>query len=91
MRTQSKQPAPEPIAAADRPPVRRRLGNYTPLGAPEDEQLRIVEREFDQTMAPLAARAIRTREEATRPRTSKEKAHLLAGRLSVTLKRLLKR
>jgi hypothetical protein len=72
-------------------PVRRRLGNYTPLGAPEDEQMRIVERTFDQTMAPLAARAIRTREEASRPRTSGEKARLFAGQLSRTLRRLLKR
>jgi hypothetical protein len=80
-----------PIAQT-RPPVRRQLGNYTPLGAQEkDEQLRIVEREFDQTMAPLAARAMRTREEANRPRTSGEKAKLLAGHLSRTLKRLLKR
>jgi hypothetical protein len=74
-----------------RQPVRRNLGNYTPLGAPDDEQMRIVEREFDQTMAPLAARAIRTREEASRPRTSGEKAKLLAGHLSRTLRRLLKR
>jgi hypothetical protein len=75
----------------DDKPVRRRLGNYTPLGAPEDEQMRIVEREFDQAMAPLAARAIRTREEASRPRTSGEKAKLLAGQVSRTLRRLLKR
>lgn len=75
----------------DRPTVRRKLGNYTPLGAPEDEQMRIVEREFDQTAAPLAARAIRAREEATRPRSQKEKLGTLAGSLSDTLKRLLKR
>jgi hypothetical protein len=71
--------------------VRRRLGNYTPLGAPEDEQLRIVERAFDQTMAPLAARAIRTREEASRPRTPTEKVGLLGARIRRTLRRLLKR
>jgi hypothetical protein len=82
---------PSTRAASPREPVRRRLGNYTPLGAPEDEQLRIVEREFDQTVAPLAARAIRTREEASRPRTSSEKAKHLAGQLSDRLKRLLKR
>ncbi len=73
------------------PPVRRNLGNYTPLGAPEDEQLRIVERQFDQTIAPLAARAIRSREEATRPRTSKEKLGTFAASLRAILKRLLKR
>jgi hypothetical protein len=71
--------------------VKRRLGNYTPLGSPEDAQMRIVEREFDQTVAPLAARAIRSREEATRPRSPGEKARTLAGHLSRTLKRLLKR
>lgn len=73
------------------PPVRRKLGNYTPLGAPEDEQLRIVEREFDRTAAPLAARAIRAREEATRPRSQKEKLGTLTSSLKDTLKRLLKR
>jgi hypothetical protein len=80
--------APKPITP---PPVRRKLGNYTPLGAPEDEQLRIVEREFDQTMAPLAARAIRSREEAVRPRTPKEKATTLANHIRDRLKRLLKK
>ena len=73
------------------PPVRRKLGNYTPLGAPEDEQLRIVEREFDQTMAPLAARAIRSREEASRPRTPKEKLETIASHVRKTLQRFLKR
>lgn len=73
------------------PPVRRKLGNYTPLGAPDDEQLRIVEREFDRTAAPLAARAIRAREEATRPRSQKEKLGTLTSSLKDTLKRLLKR
>ncbi|MEJ0040200.1 MAG: hypothetical protein WDO68_29915 [Gammaproteobacteria bacterium] len=66
------------------PPVRRKLGNYTPLGSPQDEELRIVERAFDQTIAPLAARAIRSREEANRPRTPKEK-------LRDVLKKLLRR
>jgi hypothetical protein len=84
-------PSARAASPPDPTPVRRRLGNYTPLGAPEDEQLRIVEREFDQTVAPLAARAIRTREEASRPRTSSEKAKHLAGQLSDRLKRLLKR
>jgi DNA-binding NarL/FixJ family response regulator len=78
-------------AAPEPPTVRRKLGNYTPLGAPEDEKLRIVERQFDQTIAPLAARAIRSREEATRPRTQKEKLGTLATHLRDTLKRLLKR
>jgi DNA-binding NarL/FixJ family response regulator len=73
------------------PPVRRKLGNYTPLGSVEDEQLRIVERGFDQTAAPLAARAIRTREEAIRPRTPKEKLGTLTTSLRDTLKKLLKR
>jgi DNA-binding NarL/FixJ family response regulator len=75
----------------ERAPVRRNLGNYTPLGTADDEQLRIVEREFDQTVAPLAARAIRTREEASRPRTSKERVGLLANHIRDTLRRLLKR
>jgi len=73
------------------PTVRRKLGNYTPLGAPEDEQLRIVERQFDQTMAPLAAKAIRSREEASRPRTQKEKLGTLTTSLRDALKRLLKK
>jgi len=73
------------------PTVRRKLGNYTPLGAPEDEQLRIVERQFDQTIAPLAAKAIRSREEASRPRTQKEKLGTLRSHLTDALKRLLKR
>jgi hypothetical protein len=77
--------APEPA------PVKRRLGNYTPLGSPDDAQMRIVEREFDHSAAPLASRAIRTREEAARPRTPKEKAKSLATHLSNRLKRLLKR
>jgi hypothetical protein len=91
--SQSVKAAP-PLGAplpTEPPPVRRKLGNYTPLGAPEDEQLRIVERQFDQTIAPLAARAIRSREEATRPRTSKEKLGTLAAALRAILKRLLKR
>ena len=71
--------------------MRRNLGNYTPLGTADDEQLRIVEREFDQTVAPLAARAIRTREEASRPRTPKERVGLLANHIRDTLRRLLKR
>jgi DNA-binding response OmpR family regulator len=71
-------------------PVKRRLGNYTPLGSP-DEQMRIVEREFDRSAAPLAARAMRAREEATRPRSSAEKAKVLAAHLSNTLRRILKR
>ena len=53
--------------------------------------MRIVQREFDQTGAPLAARAIRTREEATRPRSSKEKLGTLAASLRQTLKKLLRR
>jgi len=73
------------------PPVRRKLGNYTPLGAVEDKALRIVEREFDQTIAPLAARAIRSREEAARPRSSGEKLGTLGASLRASLKRLLKR
>ena len=73
------------------PTVRRKLGNYTPLGAVEDEQLRIVERQFDQTIAPLAAKAIRSREEASRPRTQKEKLGTLRSHLTDALKRLLKR
>jgi hypothetical protein len=76
---------------AEPPPVRRKLGNYTPLGAPEDKELRIIERQFDQTIAPLAARAIRSREEATRPRSSKEKLGTLGASLRATLNRLLKR
>ena len=71
--------------------MRRKLGNYTPLGTADDEQLRIVEREFDQTVAPLAARAIRTREEANRPRSVKEKFGTLASQLGEKLRRLLKR
>lgn len=73
------------------PTVRRKLGNYTPLGAPEDKQLRIVERQFDQTIAPMAAKAIRSREEASRPRTQKEKLGTLKSHLTDALKRLLKR
>jgi hypothetical protein len=73
------------------PPVRRKLGNYTPLGSPEDKALRIVERQFDQTVAPLAARAIRTREEASRPRTPKEKLGTLTTLLRDALKKLLRR
>jgi DNA-binding NarL/FixJ family response regulator len=73
------------------PVVRRKLGNYTPLGAPEDKALRIVERQFDQTIAPLAAKAIRSREEAIRPRTQKEKLGTLKSHLTDALKRLLKR
>ena len=73
------------------PPVRRKLGNYTPLGSPEDEPLRIVQREFDQTAAPLAARAIRSRVEATRPRTPKEKLGALATHLRDTFRKLLGR
>jgi CheY-like chemotaxis protein len=80
--------APSPPTPA---PVRRKLGNYTPLGAPEDEQMRIVERQFDQTIAPLAARAIRSREEATRPRTPREKLNTLTTLLKETLKKLLRR
>jgi hypothetical protein len=73
------------------PAVGRKLGNYTPLGSPDDESLRIVEREFDETIAPLAARAIRTRAEATRPRTPTEKLGELTTHLRDGLKRLLKR
>jgi CheY-like chemotaxis protein len=73
------------------PTVRRKLGNYTPLGAPADEKMRIVEREFDRTVAPLADRAMRAREEAVRPRSQKEKLGTLANHLSETLKKLLKR
>jgi hypothetical protein len=73
------------------PVVKRKLGNYTPLGAVEDKALRIVEREFDQTIAPLAAKAIRSREEASRPRTQKEKLGTLTTSLRDALKRLLKR
>jgi CheY-like chemotaxis protein len=73
------------------PPVRRKLGNYTPLGSPEDKDLRIVERQFDQTVAPLAARAIRSREEASRPRTPKEKLGTLTTLLRDALKKLLRR
>jgi hypothetical protein len=73
------------------PTVRRRLGQYTPLGAPEDEPLRIVEREFDQAMAPLAARAIRTREEANRPKSPAEKLGVVANHLGKKLRRLLKK
>lgn len=73
------------------PPVRRKLGNYTPLGSPEDEKLRIVQREFDHTAAPLAARAIRAREEALKPREGKEKLGTLATHLRDRLKKLLKR
>ncbi len=71
--------------------MKRRLGNYTPLGSAGDEKLRIVEREFDHNAAPLASRAIRTREEAARPRTPQEKAKTLAAHVSNTLRRLLKR
>lgn len=73
------------------PLIRRKLGNYTPLGAPEDEKMRIVEREFDRTIAPLAARALRAREEASRPRSQKEKLGTLTSHLRDTLNRLLKR
>ncbi len=73
------------------PLVRRKLGNYTPLGAPEDEKMRIVEREFDRTIAPLAARAMRAREEASRPPPQKEKLGSMTTHLRNTLKRLLKR
>ena len=72
--------------------MKRRLGNYTPLGAPQDdEKLRIVEREFDQTMAPLAARAIRMREEANRTKTPQEKAKTIAGQLGKSLRKLIKK
>jgi hypothetical protein len=80
--------APPPPTPA---PVRRKLGNYTPLGSPDDDQLRIVQREFDRTAAPLAARALRMREEANRPRTGKEKLDTLTTHLRDTLKKLLKR
>jgi hypothetical protein len=72
--------------------VKRRLGNYTPLGAQQaDEKLRIVEREFDQTMAPLAARAIRIREEANRAKTPQEKAKTIAGQLGKSLRKFIKK
>ena len=86
----ASQPLGSPLEQ-ERPPVRRKLGNYTPLGTADDEQLRIVEREFDQTVAPLAARAIRTREEANRPRSVREKFGTLASQLGEKLRRLLKR
>jgi DNA-binding NarL/FixJ family response regulator len=73
------------------PTVKRKLGNYTPLGAPGDDTPRIVEREFDRTIAPLAARAMRQREEAERPRTQKEKLGTLTTHLTDRLKNLLKR
>lgn len=83
----SRQPA-----AGATPPVRRKLGNYTPLGAPEDADLKIVAREFvDESTAPLAARAVRAREEANRPRKPSEKVRSVADHVSRTLKRLLKR
>jgi len=91
--SQSAKAAP-PLGAPrlpEPPPVRRKLGNYTPLGAVEDKELRIIERQFDQTIAPLAARAIRSREEAARPRSSGEKLGTLGASLKATLKRLLKR
>jgi hypothetical protein len=80
--------APVPPAP---PPIRRKLGNYTPLGSPEDGALRIVERQFDRTIAPLAARAIRSREEAARPRTRTEKLGRLTTLLRDALKKLLER
>jgi hypothetical protein len=80
--------APVPPAP---PPVRRKLGNYTPLGSPEDGAPRIVERQFDRTIAPLAARAIRSREEAARPRTPTEKLGRLTTLLRDALKKLLER
>ena len=85
-------PIPSRPLAEEPKLVKRRLGNYTPLGAPEDDaQLRIVEREFDQTMAPLAARAIRNREEANRTKTPQEKAKSLAGNLGKSLRKLIKK
>ena len=48
-------------------------------------------REFDETMAPLAARAMRTREEATRLRSPTEKLGDLTTHLRDGLKWLLKR
>ena len=67
------------------------MGNYTPLGSAEDAQLRIVEREFDQTIAPLAARAIRNREEANRAKSPQEKAKTIAGQLGKSLRKLIKK
>lgn len=81
-----------PRAAAVEPaPVKRKLGNYTPLGAPEEADLRIVAREFDASLAPIAARAIRAREEANRARKPADKVRSVADRVSRTLKRLLRR
>jgi hypothetical protein len=71
--------------------VKRKLGNYTPLGAPEEADLRIVAREFDASLAPIAARAIRAREEANRARKPADKVRSVADRVSRTLKRLLRR
>jgi DNA-binding NarL/FixJ family response regulator len=82
---------PPATPAAQTPPPHRRFGRYTPLGSPDHEQLRIISRKFDETLAPLAARAIRTREEARRPRTPTEKLGVLTGHLRDSLKRLLKR
>lgn len=84
-------PIPPPPKVPEPKLVKRRLGNYTPLGAPDDEQLRIVEREFDQDMAPLAARAIRNREEANRAKTPQEKAKTIAGQLGKSLRKLIKK
>jgi hypothetical protein len=77
-------PPPQPVSDP-------RRGGYTPLGAAEDAKLRIIERDFGETMAPLAQRAVRAREEADRPRTSADKAKGIADQLSQTLKRFLKR
>lgn len=98
--TRANQVPPAKAAAPSRPaapgtpqppPVRRRLGDYTPLGAPEEDKLRIIERGFDRDIAPLAARAIRTRAEANRPKSRAEKLSQLAARLRRTLARLLGR
>jgi hypothetical protein len=97
VRDKSYYSAASRAAAELAPPlVRRKPGSYTPLGAPEEKDVRIVAREFEESSTPLAARAMRAHEEANRDRTpgdrpAGKKGGSVADQVSRTLKRLLKR
>jgi|GEM_PF-2415478 len=73
------------IPAAPVPHSRR---GPVPLGVADDSGYRIVPREFDTTAAPLAARAVRVREQAATPRTLRAK---LSASVRKALERLRKR
>lgn len=90
-RTTRSNGAPQALKPGPPPLVKRRLGNYTPLGAVEDDHVRIVGREFDQTIAPLAARAIRAREAGVRAQSPAARIASMALNLRNTLRRLMKR